>query len=268
MNRILAIAILLMLPVAPVLGANFWLDPVGTIPPGSAPPATPEDVPMQMDVKPGDILWYFIWGRPDEGKTLAGPQAGLSLNAVSSDESAIWFVDATVENPRLAEPNPPFQPNPIDRYEFPSTPIFVGDPDPDDSQPKGVRVTNIGGATVTSAEITGAGLGPNVADFDPTYDAENDAWLIGSIHLMPKKPGHFDIFLQIGQNGLNNVGEASIDTNVVFGALSDAPLNGNNDRQRNSETPEATIWVIPEPSSIVLMGLGVLGLIALRRRSA
>ncbi len=266
MSRILAIGILLMLPVVPAFGANFWLDPMDppTIPPGSAPPATPEDVPMQMDVQVGDTLWYYIWGRPDEGQTLLN----LSLNAVSSDESAIWFTDATVVNPRLAEASPPFVPNPIDRYEFPSTPFFVGDPDPDDDTTKGVKVTNIGGATVANQEITGAGMGPNVADFDPTYDPQNDAWLIGSIHLMPKKPGHYDIFLQIGQNGLNNAGQSSSDTNVVFGALTDPGLNGNADRQQNSETPEATIWVIPEPSSIVLMGLGLLGLIALRRRSA
>jgi hypothetical protein len=76
-------------------------------------------------------------------------------------------------------------------------------------------------------------------------------------------PGSTDLFLQIGINGLNNVGENSAATDVVFGALTDPPLNGLTGRNMDSATPEACI-VVPEPSTLLLGTVSLLALVVLR----
>jgi hypothetical protein len=118
------------------------------------------------------------------------------------------------------------------------------------------------GFSVANQTTIGAGLG---FDFDPLL--VDGSWRLGSIHWKAHRPGHIGIFLEIGANGLNNAGQSSAQTSVVFGDSEDNPLNGNDDRQVPSSRPDAIIWIIPEPSSIALAFLGLIALIpCLRKR--
>ena len=77
--------------------------------------------------------------------------------------------------------------------------------------------------------------------------------------------GSTELWLQIGPVGLLNVNQESSDTEVVFGALSDTPLNGNTGREIDSDTADAKIFV-PEPSTLALVTFGFLGIVVLERR--
>jgi hypothetical protein len=252
MKRILAVACLLGLFVASAQATNIWVDNGNQ---GSVPPT---DLVMPVEMPGiGDPFWFYIYGRPDEGKTLQN----LSLNVGSSNGDAIWFTDVLLDNPILGQVTFPPPTKNILRYEF------VQDTSNGIEVPS-MQVDGVQGFSVTNAEAIGAGIGPGSTDFDPGYfpgegGEHDDSWLLGVIHGTVHRPGHFEILLAIGENGLNNTGESSSDTMVLFGPSQEG-LNGESGR--GVFVPVAKVWVVPEPSSVVIGLIGALALVPLARR--
>lgn len=249
MKRILAVACLLGLFVASASATSIWVDNGNG---GSLPPAPGSDLIMPVEMPGiGDPFWFYIYGRPDAGKTLAN----LSLDVGSSDPNGIWFTNVLLDNPFLVRAGFPINKD-VYRYEF-TQDTSNGIPVPS------MQVEGVQGFTVTGAQRLGAGLGPDTASLDGGYDEGTDSWLLGSIHGTVHRPGHYQIWLAIGENGLNNQGESSLDTSVVFGPSTDA-VNG--ETGRGVWVPVAKLWVVPEPSSVVIGLLGALALIPFARR--
>ena len=118
-------------------------------------------------------------------------------------------------------------------------------------------------------DAVGAGFGADTTALpDSDYDPQNNSWRIATLHYTTRVAdfSHTDIYLTIGENGINNVGGDSSDTEVIFGDSDDSPLNGEDGRGQRSSRPDASYWVIPEPSSVVLGLLGLLGLVFCGRR--
>jgi hypothetical protein len=250
MKRIFAVACLLGLFVASAQATNIWVDngDGGSVPP---PPGSDLVMPVEMPGV-GDPFWFYIYGRPDEGKTLQN----LSLNVGSSDPNGIWFTSVLLDNPILGQVTFPPPTKNILRYEF------VQDTSNGIEVPS-MQVDGVQGFSVTNAAAIGAGIGPNTTDFDPGYDGETNSWLLGVIHGEVHRPGHYQILLAIGENGLNNAGESSAQTSVIFGPA-ETPENG--ETGRGVFVPVAKVWVVPEPSSVVIGLIGALALVPLARR--
>jgi hypothetical protein len=242
MKKSFAVAALVVLCATTANATNMWLSLSGDGSPAG-------EVPMVMQGI-GDEGWLYIWARPDQGQILQN----FSLNATADHSDIIWFTAGHVDNPLLGVQSFPPPPKNILRYEF------TNDSANADLGMDALR--GMQGFSVANQTTIGAGLG---FDFDPLL--VDGSWRLGSIHWKAHRPGHIGIFLEIGANGLNNAGQSSAQTSVVFGDLEDNPLNGNNDRQVPSNRPDAIIWIIPEPSSIALAFLGLIALIpCLRKR--
>ncbi|MCA9232825.1 MAG: hypothetical protein KDA57_19405, partial [Planctomycetales bacterium] len=212
---------------------NFWLSATGNITSGSAPPVTPgsvEAISHDIGTQSGSI---YVWARPDSGKTLVN----WSLRLLSSDPSILTFASSSVEtlNPVLGNTgSPEFED--IARWEYVDEPIG-----------NNASIDDIQGINIFQVNRTGVGIGPDSTGLpynDPFYDSSNDAWLLAQIdYLLSGTPGQTNLFLQIGEFGINNLGESSSQTTAVFGALTDAPLNGETNRKQSSQTADAVINV-------------------------
>jgi hypothetical protein len=133
-------------------------------------------------------------------------------------------------------------------------------------------IDDFGGFTIAQIICPdGLGFGTLTASgpaADPFYDAAADAWLIATVTFRAMATGQTNLMLQIGRNGIAPYDPSghyltSEDALVVFGDVTDPPLNGLDDRERDSATPDARIGVIivPEPASVWLalgVALGVL----------
>ena len=170
----------------------------------------------------------YIWGRPDGDETLLN----LSLNLVS-DSASVSLTGVNVLNPVIVYPMG--LPKSVVRYEFDSSGVAALD-----------AITGFGGFSINHLERVGVGMGPRTgADADPpllppkgvrdpNYDAVNDAFLIASFaYNVVGDARDAGLWLQIGADGLNNVGGRSEDVNVVFGSPNDPALNGETGRKQN-----------------------------------
>ena len=93
--------------------------------------------------------------------------------------------------------------------------------------------------------ILGVGVNSGFADFDPTFDAGLDAFLLGTVEFDIVGGGEVDFGLEASGNGV-----------LADGALVDPVFGG----------PVTLINAIPEPSSAILLALGFAGYAARRRR--
>ncbi len=247
MNRILAIALLLVFPVAAAQGTNIWLSTESAIPPGSAA----GEVPDIHHVGPGEAGQLHIWLRPDSEKNFTD----FSLNVRSTNEAVIDFTQVALNNPVLWEVAG------FTRSRFQVT-YDSDDGLPIETNPDAIN--GIMGFSIFPQGDDGWGMGPKAVRFgDPFYDAVNDAFLLATVDYVTTGAGSTDLFLQIGEWGVNNDGERSTENWVVFGDLSDPPLNGENDREQDSATADASITVmIPEPSSLLLVVVAAFGVLA------
>jgi hypothetical protein len=246
MNRILVIGVVLMLPVAGASATNIWVSPSGA-------PAAQSVAEVDHDDL-GQAGSLDIWVQPDADKTLLN----LSLNVRSTDDGVLDFTGASILSDigDIGLPVVRFE-NVKDSNSAVAVVINV---DPD-------SIDGFQGFTVLPLGIVVTGLGPLAIQFnDPNYDSGLDAFLLGRVEYVTTHPGSTNIFLQIGDNGANNQDESSADLGVVFGDPSDPALNGELERNTDSATPDATITATPEPSSVLLLVLGALGLLAIRRR--
>ncbi len=223
--------------VTPSSATNIWLSASET---SSTPPTDPSQIPKLRSSGTA-----YVWAQVNLEKTLVNWELNIHTNA----PGVIEFSGVEVPNPKLGESGDP--PKDIRRYEF------VAEPPP---ALDGQSIDSFQGFTVANTDTIGLGLGPMAAELDPLYDAANDSWLIAEIDYVSAGKGRTDLFLQ--HVGLNNDGEGAGDIDVIFGALTDPPLNGLAGRDQNSATPEAHI--VPEPSTGTLIVVGFLGLIAFR----
>ena len=226
----------LLVPAWGAEATSIWLSGSNTIPGGTFAGEVPS-----LGASSGSVgNAVYIWARPDSGKTLVN----WSLNIVSTNSAVIDFTGATVHNPVVTT---------VKRYES-TGPGTLSSPAPD-------SIDGFQAFTITGSEV---GIGPGTTASDPLYDATTDAWLMATILFDAVGAGSTDLFLQIGSNGINNQGDISANTSVIFGALTDPGLNGDTGRGVNSLTADATIRV-PEPTLLTLFAVGGLVLIGRRR---
>jgi hypothetical protein len=224
MRKVFAILAVLGM-AASTVNANtlFWISGSNTAPGVSEQPSLNAS---------GTGNKFYIWGRPEEGKTLRN----MSLNVVSTNDAALNFTDIEVINTLLGQITFPPPPKDIRRFEFVNDPA-PGSPD---------QFVNFGGFSVTDAGPIGAGMGADTASLEgENYNEASNAFLIAAVtyDAVGAMGSSTDIFLQVGPNGINNVGGSSSDLNVIFGLASDPPLNANDNRQVNSATYDAKITV-------------------------
>jgi hypothetical protein len=129
---------------------------------------------------------------------------------------------------------------------------------------------NTGGGAVTfvvdnanAVRVGGSNLGFGTTGQDATYHAGTGTWRMATLVLHCLGVGTTEIRLGVGQAGI------SFQTNpnarpINFG-FGDAAVDSNN-FGATSELADATIIQIPEPSTLVLFGLGAVGLVAIARR--
>jgi hypothetical protein len=106
------------------------------------------------------------------------------------------------------------------------------------------EIRTFGGVAVIGQEhvLTTIGI-DDVKSLDPLYDPITDAWLFATAYYDVIGPGKADLFLQIARIGIAGGGQHSSQIQVVFGDGSDPPLNGEENRQMNSLSPDGSILV-------------------------
>ena len=110
-----------------------------------------------------------------------------------------------------------------------------------------VETTSADGSTgrFIGVGILGLGVSSAFADFDPTFDAGLDAFLLGTVEFDIVGGGEVDFGLEASGNGV-----------LADGVLVDPVFGGS----------VTLINAIPEPSSAILLALGFAGYAARRRR--
>jgi hypothetical protein len=216
--------------------ANFWI----TNSPASAGSGPAVSAQTLLVTGPLDAAGaFYIWARPDAGQTFAQ----ISLDARSTDANVIDFTGVTVHNPSFGVDGQSGKNR--QRYEFTqdsssATPILP-EVDPD-------ALKRFQGFTFTESLALGIGLGADsIALNDPFYDEVANAFLIATVAFEAVNPGATEVFLQIGANGINYDGQTSSQTNVVFGAATDAPLNALTQRGQDSATAELVLQITNLP---------------------
>ena len=175
-----------------------------------------------------------IWGLLPEDKTLLN----WSLNLRSTAAGVINFTGVDLLNPLLGQSG---LFGDVLRYEF----VFDSELGSYNGLPAHGQHLEFQGYSVTNQGVTGAGMGPASTTLDPFYDTENAVWHLATVTYNVVGSGSTDLFLQLGENGLNYQGERSSDAVVVFGNPLDPPLRGELDRYIDSATSDATILSTP-----------------------
>ncbi len=229
-DLLLAVAILCCWTIS-ASATSIWLTPTNSLPAGSVPPQNASEIP-QVNRGFGNTGSFFIWAEPDASKTLLN----WSLNIVSSDPNIVQFTTSSVNsfNPDLNS-----MPN-VRRWELINEHQSLQVPEPKLERIQGFSLFNQASSGI------GIGTGPDAAGGSMVPDpfAANNSWLIAQVdYVTGSIPGNAEVFLQIGDAGINNLGEESSMTSVVFGALTDTALNASTARKQNSETPELIFTV-------------------------
>ena len=112
-----------------------------------------------------------------------------------------------------------------------------------------VETTSADGSTgrFIGVGILGLGVSSGFADFDPTFDAGLDAFLLGTVEFDLVGAGVVDFGLEASGNGVLSGG-------VLVDPVFVGPVTVNN------------LTAVPEPSSAILLALGFAGYAARRRR--
>lgn len=225
---LLTVALLLQL-VSPVAATQFWLSPYGNVL-GSTPPSFGK-VPKLNNFLSQPSGSLYVWAKPDSGKTLKN----WSLRLRSTVANVLDFSTATVYNPVLDDSGPKDEV----RWEI------VVDPNSSSNVSEDFM-----GFTVTDDQVVGKGIGPATTSDDDYYFGSN-AWLLAKIDFKPKAVGTTNVFLEIGTLGLNNAGETSGQTSVLFGYVGDASFGDASVGNRHMSTgvEDATIQVFATPDA-------------------
>ena len=128
----------------------------------------------------------------------------------------------------------------------------------------GDLVTGIN-AVALSATRSVAGIDPAwKADGILNWEAAANAWLIGEITVQATAEGLTPVHFTVSPAFIAPAVGHGHDLTVYFGS-GDAPVNGESVGVETA-VADATIEVLPEPATLTLLGVGVAGLLARRRR--
>lgn len=234
--------------------ARFWLSPCDT-PPGSEIPIDSNGVPWIAQPVGATNRTLHIWGQSTPGQVLES----FSLNIVSSNPDIIEFVGGenliTVYNEEVENTGNPMQ----TRYQWVHD--WTTGLDPDFS---GDRITGMLGATLSGLGDSATGLNPDHCADDAQCFLDQvgiPAWLIASVtyDVVSLDADQTEIFLQIGQVGMNHAGGSFAETDVIFGDAMDLPsLNAGClpgepclGRGDNSQDPDAIIEVLDSDDELI-----------------
>jgi hypothetical protein len=213
-------ALVLAIPSQSAATVNIWLSGIGPTGPGSVFPPTASAVPI-FEPYVGGSGTIYIWGRPDMGASLEN----MSLNIYSDTPGTIQFTSAIMYN----------ELPPVTRFQFvddstasPPLPIAAD------------RIDGITGGKISSGSAVGIG-----SFFDPYYWAATTSWLIAEVDyevLVTGEDTETRLYLEIGQIGMNHVGDSTGECYVIFGDATDLPaLNAEDDRGNASANFDALI---------------------------
>ena len=231
--------ILMSLLIAATLRATasgqirFWLSDTAQ---SSAAPGPGASIAIDRPLgAPGMV---HVWAQPEAGKSLAN----FSLNLVSDSETVLQLDDVEVHN-ELDGENRRFE-FIVDSYQTPDVSTVLDAPCIFDFEVELPTHAMWGFRGFTVADEVGSGLDPGTADADPGFDDVNNTWLLASIGYTPTELGSANLFLQIGEIGMNQANGDSSELFARFGSASDAALNAKSQRCVSSATSDASIQVI------------------------
>ena len=220
----------------------FWLSENG-LSTGSTAPGLGETPDLTKVVGAVDQEIH-IWVKPDTGKSLGN----FSMNLVATDADVMAFSGVEVHRD-FNETNP--------RFEFTFDTTNQLNPDPllqtpcpfELDVPIEMALWGFKGLSINDGPV---GVG---APTDPLYDAVNESWLLATVTYDVQQEGSTDLYLQIGEVGINLVGETSAELEVVLGDTADAALNARDDRCVESTRADATITAVDQlPGDFNLSG--------------
>jgi len=234
MIRILITTLSSILLACPALATSFWISPFGTES-GSTQPTLLSDIPSVVHFDTQTTGSIYIWAETDAGETLKN----WSLRVKSTDSGVLGFTSSTVYNPELGTSDDV-------RWEYTIEPTSSSE----------VSEEFMGFTLTADPDNLGHGIGPGTTDDDSYYYGPNDgsgAWLLAKLdYTIDTAAGATDLFLQIGVLGLNNEGESSSDTTVLFGHTGDtlfADAGTGNRQIDGSNLVDAEVEVLPVPDA-------------------
>lgn len=230
MERLLLTVALCLQLASPTMATQFWLSPFGNSL-GSTPPANLAAVPQLYNFVSQPSGSLYVWAKPDSGKTLKN----WSLRLQSTNASVLDFSTSTVYNPVLVDAVKDQV-----RWEIAIEPTSNSNVSAD-----------FMGFTLTNDLVVGEGIGPTTTGLDPYYFGSN-SWLLAKVdYTLKNVVGSTDVFLEIGTLGMNNAGETSADTPVLFGHVGDTAFAdaGVSNRHVSIGAEEATIQVFATPDA-------------------
>ena len=105
---------------------------------------------------------------------------------------------------------------------------------------------------------------------DAGYDATAGAFYFGSVTLNPVGVGSTDLSLLVGTGGVERLGDnprpVGPTVSLTFGDAEPTSVFGD-DFGATGTVVDATVTVVPEPTTAVLLGVGALPGLLCRRRS-
>jgi hypothetical protein len=225
-----------------------------------------------LHVQAGTTNLLHIWAQPHTVNPGAGYNStnnrfdllqNFSLNLVTTT-AGVDFIDGTykIHNP-ITPITPILNGKPRFQYVYDSQPNIPGNPPPPTVMSTRSAMQVSGGSpdkipdlqsisfSTSSYNLIGNPNGGDCHPDDPNCVVTNGkpAWLVASVGFQALQPSGQarDVFLQIGSNGMNHVGEPTSATDVVFGAgngpVYDAAVNRN--IFLSGETFDARIIVAP-----------------------
>ena len=213
----------LWLPCEVVAQTSFWLS-------GDATGRTSQSAP-EIEALRSESTEIFLWAQPTTNLE------NFSLNLVSTSETVLEFDSVVVHNGDTDRFEFVFDSNngltvnngfcDFDGFDFESIPAHA--------------IWDVRGFTLDSNQGTGLAT-------------EEGGTLLATISLTGLTLGSADLYLQIGEIGLNELGQSTFETNVVFGDEDDPLLNAELNRCVNSATSDATIQVVDALSRVQILG--------------